>query len=170
MSHESAALIGGLRQAVDDMLVRMATDPTLATQPSPHDSSILQAVYALTSSKLTPPSIPEQPPGGWVPCSCLHSCSLLFPSLLSSFLPTHTLITLLLPLPSFPLLLTAPLVPPSPPEALIRDTDLVAISLHTEVEDPLATPLEEDIISPGGPPEGGSGVMAGDTVDDPPTD
>lgn len=64
MSHESAALIGGLRQAVDDMIVRLATDPSLATDPPPHDAAIIQAVLALVSSKATPPNIPELPPGG----------------------------------------------------------------------------------------------------------
>jgi ATP-dependent RNA helicase A len=64
MSHESAALIGGLRQAIDDMIVRLATDPTLTTDPPPHDSAIIQAVFALVSSKATPPNIPELPPGG----------------------------------------------------------------------------------------------------------
>ena len=64
MSHESAALIGGLRQAVDDMIVRLATDPSLATDPPPHDSAVIQAVHALVSSKATPPTLPELPPGG----------------------------------------------------------------------------------------------------------
>ena len=64
MSHESAALIGGLRQAVDDMIVRLATDPALAMAPSPYDSAIVQAVFALVSSRATPPNIPELPPGG----------------------------------------------------------------------------------------------------------
>ena len=107
MSHESAALIGGLRQAVDDMLVRMATDPTLATQPSPHDSSILQAAYTLTSSKLTPPSIPEQPPGGWVSLQLLSQLSML--SYCSIFSLTLT------PLLSSSLSLPPPLPPHSPP-------------------------------------------------------
>lgn len=66
MSHDSAALIGGLRQAIDDMIVRLATDPTLATDPPPYDSAIIQAVFALVSSKATPPNIPNLPPGGCV--------------------------------------------------------------------------------------------------------
>lgn len=64
MSHESAALIGGLRQAVDDMLVRIATDPNLLTEHSPHNDAIIQAVTALVTSKLTPPNLPPLPPGG----------------------------------------------------------------------------------------------------------
>jgi ATP-dependent RNA helicase A len=59
MSHESAALIGGLRQAIDDMVVRLATDPALLTNPSPQDSAIIQAVQALVSSKATPPTPQE---------------------------------------------------------------------------------------------------------------
>ena len=64
MSHDSAALIGGLRQSVDDMLVRIATDPNLLTQHSPHNDAIIQAVVALVTSKATPPNIPSLPPGG----------------------------------------------------------------------------------------------------------
>ncbi len=62
MSHESAALVGGLRQTVDDLLVRMAMDPSLITCPSPNDEAIIQAVGALVSSKATPPSLPDQFP------------------------------------------------------------------------------------------------------------
>ena len=64
LAPESASLIGGLRQAVDDMLVRMATDPTLLTHHSPYDDAIIQAVGSLVSSKATPPSLPQLPPGG----------------------------------------------------------------------------------------------------------
>ena len=64
MSHESAALIGGLRQAVDDMIVRIATNPAQVTNPLPLDSAIIQAVQALVSSKATPPTLPEEPSHG----------------------------------------------------------------------------------------------------------
>ena len=64
MPHEAAALVGGLRQAIDDMLVRMATDPTLLMQPPPHDDAIIQATSSLVSSKPTPPNLPALPPGG----------------------------------------------------------------------------------------------------------
>lgn len=64
MSHEAAALIGGLRQAVEEMLVRVATDPSFLTQPSLHDEAIVQAVTTLVSSKPTPPTFPQLPPGG----------------------------------------------------------------------------------------------------------
>ena len=64
MSHDSAALIGGLRQAVDDMLVRFATDPSLLLEPSPHDQALVQLVETLVSCKATPPSLPALPPGG----------------------------------------------------------------------------------------------------------
>ena len=66
MPHESAALVGGLRQAIDDMLVRMAMDPSLLMQPPPHDEAIIQTVNTLVSSKPTPPSLPTLPPGGYV--------------------------------------------------------------------------------------------------------
>lgn len=59
MSHKSAALIGGLRQAIDDMIVRLATDPSLATNPSSQDSTIIHTVQSLVSSKATPPSLPD---------------------------------------------------------------------------------------------------------------
>ena len=62
MSHEAAALIGGLRQAIDDMVVRLATDPTLVMNPSPQDSAIIQAVQSLVSSQATPPSLPDNEP------------------------------------------------------------------------------------------------------------
>ena len=62
MSHEVAALIGGLRQAVDDMIVRLATDPALVMNPPPHDSAIIQAVQALVSAKATPPSLHDNEP------------------------------------------------------------------------------------------------------------
>ena len=64
MSHESAALIGGLRQAVDDMIVRIATNPAQVTNPLPLDSAVIQAVQALVSSKATPPTLPEEPSHG----------------------------------------------------------------------------------------------------------
>lgn len=64
LSHDTAALIGGLRQAVDDMLVRFATDPALLLSPSPHDEALIQVVESLVSCKATPPSLPSLPPGG----------------------------------------------------------------------------------------------------------
>ena len=64
MSHESAALIGGLRQAIDDMIVRLATDPAQVTDPPPHDSDIIQTVSALVSLKATPPDVPQTSPRG----------------------------------------------------------------------------------------------------------
>lgn len=64
LSHDSAALVGGLRQAVDDMLVRFATEPGLLLQPSPHDEALVQVVETLVSCKATPPSLPSLPPGG----------------------------------------------------------------------------------------------------------
>ena len=64
MSHDSAALIGGLRQAVDDMLVRFASDPALLLHPSPHDEALMQVVSTLVSCRATPPSLPSLPPGG----------------------------------------------------------------------------------------------------------
>lgn len=64
MPHATAALTGGLRQAVDEMLVRVATNPSLLTQPAPHDEAIIHAVAALVSSKPTPPSLSQLPQGG----------------------------------------------------------------------------------------------------------
>ena len=61
MSHESAALIGGLRQAVDDMIVRLATNPAQVVDPPLLDSAVITAVQALVSSKATPPNLPEEP-------------------------------------------------------------------------------------------------------------
>lgn len=64
MSHESAALIGGLRQAVDDMIVRMATSPAQVMDPPPLDAAVVHAVQTLVSSKATPPTAPNEPPHG----------------------------------------------------------------------------------------------------------
>ena len=58
MSLESASLIGGLRQSIDGMLIRMATNPELILQHSPQDDAIVQAVNALVSSKLSPSNLP----------------------------------------------------------------------------------------------------------------
>ncbi len=64
MSHDTAALIGGLRQAVDNMLVRFASDPSLLLQAPPHDDALIQVMETLVSSRATPPSLPPLPPGG----------------------------------------------------------------------------------------------------------
>ena len=66
MSHDSASLIGELRQAVDDMLVRIAMDPNLLTEHSPHNDAIIQAVTALVLSRSTPPTLPPIPPGRYM--------------------------------------------------------------------------------------------------------
>ena len=58
MSLEAGALIGGLRQAVDDMLLRMATNPDLLIQHSPQDDSIIHAVESLVSIRTTPTVAP----------------------------------------------------------------------------------------------------------------
>lgn len=60
LSLETGALIGGLRQAIDDMLTRMATNPTLLSRHSPLDDEIIHAVESLvclkpTSAKPPPP-------------------------------------------------------------------------------------------------------------------
>lgn len=64
MSHESAALIGGLRQAVDDMIVRLATDPTQTMDLPPSDSAIIQTVASLVSLKSAPSDGPQTSPRG----------------------------------------------------------------------------------------------------------
>ena len=64
MNLEAGALIGGLRQAVDDMLLRMATNPELLTHHSPQDDEIIHAVESLVSIKTTPPAAPPPQFGG----------------------------------------------------------------------------------------------------------
>lgn len=54
MTHQSAALIGGLRQAIDDLMVRISFDPQQLLDPSPQDQAIIRAVKALVSSNTTP--------------------------------------------------------------------------------------------------------------------
>ena len=54
MTHRSAALIGGLRQAIDDLMVRISSDPQQLLDPSPQDQAIIQAVKALVSANTTP--------------------------------------------------------------------------------------------------------------------
>ena len=60
MSHDSAALVGGLRQAVDGLLMRVAAEPSLLAQPSTVDDAIMQVVGGVASSKATPPSLPAE--------------------------------------------------------------------------------------------------------------
>ena len=54
MSHQSAALVGGLRQAIEDMMFRMSSNPEQLLDPSPQDQAIIQAVKALVSCNCTP--------------------------------------------------------------------------------------------------------------------
>ena len=55
MPHEEVALIGCFRQTVDDLLVRMATDPSLVTHPPPLDEAILRTLSALVCMKSADP-------------------------------------------------------------------------------------------------------------------
>ena len=50
MKHEEAALIGGLRQVVDDMLVRFAAEPSLLLQPPPRDEALLNLLCSLVTT------------------------------------------------------------------------------------------------------------------------
>ncbi|XP_065917880.1 ATP-dependent RNA helicase A protein-like isoform X5 [Dysidea avara] len=54
MAHQSAALVGGLRQAIDDMMFRMSSIPEQLLDPSPQDQATIQAVKALVSCNSTP--------------------------------------------------------------------------------------------------------------------
>ena len=54
MAHQSAALVGGLRQAIDDMMFRMSSNPEQLLDPSPQDQATIQAVKALVSCNSTP--------------------------------------------------------------------------------------------------------------------
>ncbi len=58
LSLEAGALIGGLRQAIDDMLTRMATNPALLCRHSPLDDEIIHAVESLVCLKATPANPP----------------------------------------------------------------------------------------------------------------
>ena len=57
MTHQSAALIGGLRQAVEDLMVRISSDPQQLLDPSARDQATIQAVRALVSCNATPPTM-----------------------------------------------------------------------------------------------------------------
>ena len=61
MSHTEAALIGCFRQTVDDLLVRMATDPTLVMHPPPRDEAIIRTLSALVCIKSASPGDTSQP-------------------------------------------------------------------------------------------------------------
>ena len=58
MTHQLAALIGGLRPAVKDLMVRISTDPQQLLDPSARDQTTIQAVRALA----TPPAMQQQQP------------------------------------------------------------------------------------------------------------
>jgi len=60
MTHHSAALIGALRQAIDDLMVRISSDPQQLLDPSAHDQAIIQAVKALVSCNTTPVTTQQQ--------------------------------------------------------------------------------------------------------------
>lgn len=62
MTHQSAALIGGLRQAVEDLIVRISSDPQQLLDPSARDQATIQAVRALVSCNATPPAMQQQQP------------------------------------------------------------------------------------------------------------
>jgi len=47
MAHEEAALLGGLRQAVDEMLVTFAAEPSYLLQPPPRDEALLNLMTSL---------------------------------------------------------------------------------------------------------------------------
>ena len=59
MSHEEGALIGCFRQTVDDLLVRMATDPSLVLHPTPRDEAITSVLGALVCIKSTSPGMAQ---------------------------------------------------------------------------------------------------------------
>ena len=60
MTHQSATLIGGLRQAVDDLMVRISSDPQQLLDPSAQDQATIQAIKALVSCNTTPPATQQQ--------------------------------------------------------------------------------------------------------------
>lgn len=60
MAHHSAALIGGLRQAIDDLMVRISSNPQQLMDPSAQDQAIIQAVKAVVSCNTTPPTTQQQ--------------------------------------------------------------------------------------------------------------
>ena len=57
MTHQLAALIGGLQQAVEDPMVQISTDPQQLLDPSARDQATIQAVRALVSCNATPPAM-----------------------------------------------------------------------------------------------------------------
>ena len=57
MVHQSAALVGGLRQAIDDMMFRMSSNPEQLLDPLPQDQATIQAVKALVSCNCTPSTV-----------------------------------------------------------------------------------------------------------------
>lgn len=59
MSHEEGALIGCFRQTVDDLLVRMATDPSLVMHPTPRDEAITSTLSALVCIKSVSPGLTQ---------------------------------------------------------------------------------------------------------------
>ena len=51
MPGKSAALLCGLRKALENLLMRLAVDPQMAVCPMGTDSDILEAVYALSDPR-----------------------------------------------------------------------------------------------------------------------
>ena len=60
MTHQSAALVGGLRQAIDNLMIRISSNPQQLLDPSPQDQAIMQAVKALVSCNTTPMATQQQ--------------------------------------------------------------------------------------------------------------
>ena len=60
MTHHSAALTGALRQAIDDLMVRISCDPQQLLDPSAHDQAIIQTAKALVSCNTTPITTQQQ--------------------------------------------------------------------------------------------------------------
>ena len=51
MPGQSAALLCGLRKALESLLMRVAVDPQMAACPQGPDNEILEAVYALSDPR-----------------------------------------------------------------------------------------------------------------------
>ena len=66
MTHQLAALIGGLRQAVDNLMVRILSDPQQLLNLSAQDQATIQAVKALVSCNTTPVTTQQQQPPTFV--------------------------------------------------------------------------------------------------------
>ena len=62
MRHEEAALLGGVRQAVDNMLVRFAAVPAFLMRPPPTDEMLLNLMTSLvTTTAIHEVEQPDQP-------------------------------------------------------------------------------------------------------------